>query len=110
MQGFAVRARDEIEDLATAGLDVATFGRAALDVLTRAVPFSIACLAPADPATRLITGNLKWGGVGDEHDERWIFHEYEGPDPFNFEVVTGRPGGVGTAMVETGGDLNRSVR
>lgn len=110
MQGFAVRARDEIEALATAGLDVATFGRAALDVLTRAVPFSIACLAPADPATRLITGNLKWGGVGDEHDERWIFHEYEGPDPFNFEVVTRRPGGVGTAKVETGGDLNRSVR
>ena len=38
------------------------------------------------------------------------FHEYEGPDPFNFQVVAGRPGGVATAMVETGGDLKSSVR
>lgn len=96
--------------MASAGLDLPTFGQAALDVLTRAVPFSAACLAPADPATGLITGNVKWGGVGDEHDDQWIFHEYEGPDPFNFQIVAGRPGGVATAVAETGGDLNSSAR
>ena len=110
VQAAAERVRLEIQALAAAGLDLPTFGHAALDVLTRAVPFSAACLAPADPATGLITGNLKWGGVGDEYDDQWIFHEYEGPDPFNFQVVTGRPGGVATAMVETGGDLNSSAR
>ncbi|MEJ2863691.1 helix-turn-helix transcriptional regulator [Actinomycetospora flava] len=110
MQIAAERARLEIRSLATAGLDMPTFSHAALDVLTRAVPFSVACLAPADPATNLITGNVKWGGVGDEYDEQWIYHEYEGPDPFNFQVVAGRPGGVATAMVETGGDLRSSPR
>ena len=110
MPGNAERARVEIEALARAGLDILSFGQAAMDVLTRAVPFAAACLAPADPATGLITGNLKWGGVGDEYDDQWIFHEYEGPDPFNFQVVTGRPGGVATAMVETDGDLERSER
>ncbi len=110
MPGNAERARVEIEALARAGLDIHSFGQAAMDVLTRAVPFAAACLAPADPATGLITGNLKWGGVGDEYDDQWIFHEYEGPDPFNFQVVTGRPGGVATAMVETDGDLERSER
>lgn len=110
VQVAAERARVEIRALATAGLDLPTFGQAAMDVLTRAVPFSVACLAPADPATGLITGNVKWGPVGDEHDDRWIFHEYEGPDPFNFQVVARRPGGVATAQVETGGDLNSSPR
>lgn len=110
VQAAAERAHREIRALASAGLDLPTFGQAALDVLTRAVPFSAACLAPADPATGLITGNVKWGGVGDERDDQWIFHEYEGPDPFNFQVVAGRPGGVATAMVETGGDLQSSVR
>lgn len=110
VQVAAERARLEIQALVTAGLDVPTFGQAALDVLTRAVPFSAACLAPADPATNLITGNVKWGGVGDEYDEQWIFHEYEGPDPFNFQVVANRPGGVATALGETGGDVRRSPR
>ena len=45
----AERARAQIGALATTGLDLPTFSTAALDVLTRAVPFSIACLAPGRP-------------------------------------------------------------
>ena len=33
-----------------------------------------------------------------------------GGDPFNFHVVANRPGGVGTALAETGGDVRRSER
>lgn len=110
MHGNAERARTQIKALATTGLDLPTFTGAALDVLTRAVPFSAACLAPVDPATRLLTGNVKWGGVGDDYDEQWVFHEYEGPDPFNFQTVVDRPSGVGTAREETGGDLAKSER
>lgn len=110
MHGIAEWARAQIAALASTGLDVPTFGQAALDVLTRAVPFSAACLAPVDPATLLVTGNVKWGGVGDEGDEDWAYYEYEGPDLYNFQTVATRPGGVGTVMVETGGDTTRSVR
>ena len=110
MHSTAERARAQIGALATTGLDLPTFSTAALDVLTRAVPFSGACVAPVDPATRLLTGNVKWGGVGDDHDEEWIFHEYEGPDPFNFQTLAERPGGVATALAETGGDIARSPR
>jgi DNA-binding CsgD family transcriptional regulator len=110
VHGTAERARAQLEALATSGRDVPSFGQAALDVLTRAVPFSAACLAPADPATRLVTGNVKWGGLGDERDEEWAYYEYEGPDLYNFLTVADRPSGVGTAQIETGGDLRRSVR
>jgi DNA-binding CsgD family transcriptional regulator len=104
------RTRAQLEALATSGRDVPSFGQAALDVLTRAVPFSAACLAPVDPATRLVTGNVKWGGLGDERDEEWAYYEYEGPDLYNFQTVADRPSGVGTAWIETGGDTKRSVR
>ena len=100
----------EIASLATAGLDLTSFGQASMDALTKALPFQYACWAPVDPATQLMTGGLKWGGIGDDHDEQWIFHEYEGPDPFNFQTVAGRTSGVGTAMVEYGGDVRRSAR
>ncbi|MGH3615741.1 MAG: helix-turn-helix transcriptional regulator [Pseudonocardia sp.] len=110
MYGTAERARAQIEALATTGLDLPTFGQAACDVLTRAVPFSVACLAPVDPATLLVTGNVKWGGLGDDHDEQWAYYEYEGPDLYNFQTVAARPGGVCTAHTETGGDTNRSAR
>ncbi|WP_082538550.1 helix-turn-helix transcriptional regulator [Pseudonocardia sp. EC080619-01] len=81
-----------------------------MEALTRAVPFSAACWAPVDPASRLITGGMKSDGIGDDHDEDWIFHEYEGPDRFNFQTLADRPGGVSTALTETGGDLARSER
>jgi hypothetical protein len=62
-------------------------GAAALDVLVRAVPFSATCLAQVDPETRLISGDVKWGGLGDERDEVWASCEYEGPDLYIFLTV-----------------------
>lgn len=103
-------ARTQIEAVATLGLDVAAFGQVACDALNRAVPFAAACWAPVDPATRLVTGNVKWGGVTDDHDEDWAYYEYEGPDSYNFQTLLDRPSGVTTAHVETGGDTNRSAR
>jgi len=110
VKSTAERARSEIASLAASGLDLATFGAASMDALTKAVSFQYACWAPVDPATQLMTGGLKWGGIGDEYDDQWIFHEYEGPDPFNFHTVAGRRGGVGTAMTEYDGDVRRSAR
>ncbi len=67
--------------MATAGLDPTQFGTAAIEVLAQALPFTAACLAPADPATELITTTFKWGGLTDEQDDEWAFWEYEADEP-----------------------------
>ena len=59
------RARQQLETLAVAGLDVPTFVDAAMGVVQRALPLSAACVDTADPATELITGSVKWGGIDD---------------------------------------------
>ena len=56
------RVRTRLDGLAAAGLDLSTFGMAAIDLLSQALPFSAACLAPADPATELVTGTGLFSG------------------------------------------------
>lgn len=97
------RARARLEQLAAAGLTADDFGAAAVEVLATALPFVAACVAPADPATELITGTVKWGGLTDEQDDQWAFWEYESAEPYDFREVVRRPGGVTTAHLETGG-------
>ena len=62
----AERARSRVESLAVAGLDVPTFSLAATEVLRSALPFTAACMAPVDPATEILTGTVKWGGLTDD--------------------------------------------
>ncbi|WP_420120464.1 response regulator transcription factor [Nakamurella sp.] len=97
------RARTRLDQLAAAGLSADDFGAAAVEVLATALPFVAACVAPADPATELITGTVKWGGLTDEQDDQWAFWEYESAEPYDFREVVRRPGGVTTAHLETGG-------
>ncbi|MGH3786440.1 MAG: LuxR C-terminal-related transcriptional regulator [Pseudonocardiaceae bacterium] len=107
----AERVRARIAALATAGLDVATFTDAACEVLNRALPFAVACLATTDPATKLVTGGAKWGSeVTDDFDEQWAYFEYDGPEPYHFQNQMVQAGGVSTAVRETGGDIAASAR
>ena len=104
------RVRTRLDGLAAAGLDLSTFGMAAIDLLSQALPFSAACLAPADPATELVTGTVKWGGLTDEQDDEWAFWEYEADEPYDFRAVVHRPGGVTSTHTETGGRPQDSRR
>ncbi len=106
----AERARTRLESLAAAGLDAVTFGTAATEVLQTAVPFAAFCLAPVDPATQLITGTVKGGGLGNEQDAEWAYWEYEADEAWDFRTTARRPGGVTSTFLETDGHLERSRR
>lgn len=106
----AERARTRLEALAGAGLDTRAFATGAIEVLRGALPFSAACLATADPATELVTGTVKWGGLTDAEDEIWAHQEYVVEGQYSFLDVTRRPGGVTTAAAETSGDVSRLPR
>ena len=106
----AERARARLEALAGAGLDTRTFATGAIEILRGALPFSAACLATADPATELVTGTVKWGGLTDAEDDIWAHQEYVVEDQYSFLDVTRRPGGVTTAAAETSGDVSRLPR
>ena len=59
------------------GLDLPAFATSAIEILHQALPFTAACLAPADPATELITTTVKYGGLTDNEDDEWAYWEYE---------------------------------
>jgi DNA-binding NarL/FixJ family response regulator len=103
------RVRAQVDGLASGGLDVATFSEAALTVLARAVPFSGACFATADPASGLVTGTVKCN-LDDTHDDEWAQFEYTVPDTSAFQEVSRRPGRVLGLHTHTGGDTARSPR
>ena len=104
------RVRTRLDGLAAAGLDIAQFSIGAAEILDQAMPFAAACLAPADPATELITATVKWGGLTDEQDDEWAFWEYEADEPYDFRAVARRPGGVTSTSTETGGRPQESRR
>jgi DNA-binding CsgD family transcriptional regulator len=104
------RTRSRLESLSTAGFDMNSFSNAAAEVLRQAVPFSAACMAPVDPATELVTGTIKWGGLGDDQDSEWAFWEYESDEEWNFQTTVGRPGGVTSTHTETNGQPEQSTR
>ncbi len=103
------RVRAQVGGLARSGLDVPTFTGAALESLRRAVPFSAACFATADPATGLVTGTVKLG-LDDHHDEEWAHYEYAVPDPSAFLELVRTPGGVLGLHEATGGRVGNSPR
>lgn len=106
----AERVRTQIDGLAAAGLDWATFGAAAIETLRQALPFSAACLGTVDPATELVTASVKWGEVDDGHDLEWSYYEYETDDVYDFRRVLRRPGAVAALGAETDNDPTRSRR
>ena len=104
------RARARLESLAGLGLDVESFATSATEILRQALPFTAACLAPADPATELITTTVKWGGLTNNEDDEWAYWEYEAAELWDFRATAHRPGGVTTTHVETGGRPETSPR
>ncbi len=107
------RTRAQLLTVARAGLDTPTFVAATLETVARAVPFSAACLATTDPATRLVTSAFKAGtmsSVDAAEDARWAFHEYVADDLYDYRDLLTREGAVMTTHVETHGDPLRSSR
>src|ERR671932_976861 len=106
------RVRRDIEVLAHAGLDTATFLGEVYESLQRAVPTTAACVATVDPATKLATGAFKFGELAgrDDSDELWALLEYGEVEPTSY-VELSRSGVAAVGMhVLMGGDVQRSRR
>lgn len=106
------RVRRDVEVLARAGLDTATFLTEVYESLQRAVPSDAACVATLDPATQLATGAFKFGDLAarNDTDELWGLLEYGHVEPTSFAELAraGVPAvGMHAAM---GRDLVRSLR
>lgn len=106
------RVRRDIEVLAHAGLDTATFLAEVYESLQRAVPSSAACVATLDPATHLATGAFKLGALAgsSDSDELWGRLEYGHVESTSYtELARAGIRAVGMSVV-TGGDVQRSRR
>ena len=106
------RVRRDVEVLAKAGLDTATFLTEVYESLQRAVPSSAACVATVDPATQLTTGAFKFGDLAgrDDTDELWGLLEYGDVEPTSYtELARNGVAAVGMHLA-TGGDGQRSRR
>ncbi len=106
------RVRRDVEVLAHAGLDAATFFAEVYESLSRAVPSCAACVATVDPATQLLTGGFKFGDFAgrDDQDEAWALFEYGEVEPTSLtEMARAGVPAVGVHLA-TGGDVQRSPR
>jgi DNA-binding CsgD family transcriptional regulator len=106
------RVRRDVEVLAHAGLDTATFLAEVYQSLQRAVPSSAACVATIDPATQLATGAFKFGGLAGRYDtdELWGLLEYGHVEPTSFtELARTGISAVGLQVI-MGRGLERSRR
>lgn len=99
------RVRSDIDVLARAGLDMATFMAELDDSLQRAVPHVAACMGTFDPATTLLTTTYKFGDLygQDEHDLEWGLHEFGADNPTSFANLARRTTPAASIMLETGG-------
>ncbi len=106
------RVRGDIDVLAHAGLDTATFLLEVYESLQRAVPSDAACVASIDPATQLTTGAFKFGELAGrcDTDELWGLLEYGHVEPTSFTELA-RAGIPAVGMhAATSGDGRRSRR
>jgi DNA-binding CsgD family transcriptional regulator len=106
------RVRRDVEVLAHAGLDAATFLAEVYESLQRAVASCAACVATVDPVTRLATGAFKFGELAgrDDTDATWGRLEYGHVEATSFTELA-RTGVPAVGMhAATGGDVRRSRR
>lgn len=107
------RVRRDVEVISRAGLDTATFVEEFHDSVRRAVPSDAACMATADPATRLLTGTYKFGDLAgkDDRDHEWGLIEYgTAADPTSFYDLIDRAEPACGVHIETAGDIRASIR
>ncbi|MFD2091985.1 helix-turn-helix transcriptional regulator [Blastococcus deserti] len=102
-----VRAR--LGALATAGLDLDGYAHGFLELLGRAVPHEIGCLATTDPATGLVTRTFKVN-LPDHLDREVARFEYEVDDVNLFQEIARRPDPVGVLHLDTDGRPEVSAR
>lgn len=105
----ASRARDAIERLSVADLSWEDFAEETLDVLSRAVPFDAATMAPFDPQSGLITGSVKRALPSDSF-ARFAHFEYTAPDDHSYSRLVKRPRPIGVLVEDLGGDPARAER
>lgn len=106
------RVRRDVEVVAAAGLDLATF-LSEVDASIRRVLRPVAtCVATVDPTTSLLTSTYKFGDLRgkDEHDLEWGMIEYGGDEDTTFLDIAATPGKAIGLHISTGGDLQRSLR
>lgn len=104
------RVRRDVEVLAHAGLDTATFLAEVYGSLQRAVPSDAACAATLDPATQLTTGAFKLGELAgrNDTDESWGLLEYGHVEPTSFTELARAGVPAVDVHLATGGDARRS--
>jgi DNA-binding CsgD family transcriptional regulator len=106
------RVRRDIEVLAHAGLDSATFLAEVYESLQRVVASTAGCVATVDPLTQLATGAFKFGELAgrDDTDALWAALEYGDVEPTSYTELA-RAGARAVGMhAATGGDAARSRR
>lgn len=103
------RAKDHIDRLAVAGLDVESFWREATEAIAVAVPHYIApCWFTMDPASLLVTSHFQEGLP--EIPGEWLAMEYQGDDYNKMSDVALSVPGLATLHEATGGHPDRSAR
>ncbi|MCT1458216.1 helix-turn-helix transcriptional regulator [Aestuariimicrobium sp. p3-SID1156] len=112
MRIAAQRARRELELLARAGLDLASFVDEVMSALQPVVPSAGSCFATLDPATGLISGSFKYGphAADRRYDAAWGLIEFGEPDETSFHRLLERGVDAVSMSVETDGQVHRSPR
>jgi DNA-binding CsgD family transcriptional regulator len=106
------RVHRDIDVLAHAGLDTATFLAEVYESLSRAVSSSSACVATVDPVTQLTTGAFKFGDLAgrEDTDEVWGMLEYGHVESTSYTELA-RTGVAAVGMhLATNGHVQRSRR
>jgi hypothetical protein len=108
----AERVRRDVEVVARAGLEIDTFLEESIASISRAVPFTSACLATVDPSTRLLTGARKYGDLlgRNDHDHEFGLVEYGESEPTAFMSMAESRVAAAGVHISTDGDLDASPR
>ncbi|MFC0681783.1 response regulator transcription factor [Lysobacter korlensis] len=109
---LAQRVAHDVDLIARAGLPIDEFLDEAMGSLARAVPFVSACVPTVDPATMLVTGVRKFGGLTglDHRDHEWALIEYGTSEPDSFAAVARSAVPATAVHLATGGHTERSAR
>ncbi|MBD3944421.1 LuxR family transcriptional regulator [Nocardioides ganghwensis] len=108
----AERVRRDVEVVARAGLEIDTFLEESIASISRAVPFTSACLATVDPSTRLLTGARKYGDLlgRNDHDHEFGLVEYGESEPTAFMSMAESRVAAAGVHLSTAGNLEASPR
>ncbi|NYD33101.1 response regulator transcription factor [Nocardioides kongjuensis] len=106
------RVRQDVGVVAQAGLDLESFLVEAVESLRRAVPWVSACVGTHDPRTLLLTSDRKFGHLlgQDPRDAEFGLLEYGSPEATSFTELAAAERPAAGVFLQTGGDVERSMR